>query len=291
MKKNFFISVIITSYNSEKYIKKTLESVLSQSYKNFEVIIVDDCSNDSTYQILQIYKKKDKRFKIYKLTKNSKTAAVPRNYALKKAKGQYISFLDSDDVWHKDKLQYQVSKLDKRIDIIHSACQYVDLKDKIISNFFINYLRIFFQYIFNYLISKNKDWFYLYNPINFSTSLVKRKLFNNYQFNIDKNIAGIEDLNLWLKIVYKSTNIKFLPSIKTNIRRKPISLHSNYSKQTVKSINCFSSYYISENKFINVNIFLVGITYKIFRPLIKKNLYFIFKNFYKIICSLLFTFI
>ena len=77
-----------------------------------------------------------------------------------------------------------------------------------------------------------------------------------------------------------------MPSIKTNIRRKPISLHSNYSKQTVKSINCFSSYYISENKFINVNIFLVGITYKIFRPLIKKNLYFIFKNFYKIILSI-----
>ncbi len=101
------ISIITPNFNCEKYISQTIESVLAQTYANWEMIIVDDCSTDNSYQIALDYAAKDNRIKVIKNDKNS-GAAISRNNALDIAKGDYIAFLDSDDLWEKDKLERQL---------------------------------------------------------------------------------------------------------------------------------------------------------------------------------------
>ncbi|OKA33153.1 glycosyltransferase family 2 protein, partial [Bacillus cereus] len=98
------ISIITPVYNSEKYIEFTIKSVLNQTYSNWEMLIVDDCSKDGTEEVINQFK--DPRIKYSKLEKNS-GAAVARNEALKKARGKYIAFLDADDMWKPDKLEKQ----------------------------------------------------------------------------------------------------------------------------------------------------------------------------------------
>ena len=99
------VSVIMPSYNTERFIKSTIESVLCQSYGNLELIIVDDCSTDKTDEVVASFT--DPRIKYIKNEKNS-GAAVSRNRALREAKGKYVAFLDSDDLWTPDKLEKQI---------------------------------------------------------------------------------------------------------------------------------------------------------------------------------------
>jgi teichuronic acid biosynthesis glycosyltransferase TuaG len=109
---NKLVSIITPLYNSGKYVKETIESVLSQTYTNWEMIIVDDCSTDNGVEIIQEYAKKDSRIKLISLAKNS-GAAVARNTAIKVAKGFYIAFLDSDDLWKPEKLERQIHFMEK----------------------------------------------------------------------------------------------------------------------------------------------------------------------------------
>lgn len=101
------VSIITPSYNSEKYIKYTIESVQKQTYQNWEMIIVDDCSTDNTKEIVKKYMDKDERIILLEHEKNQ-GAAKARNKALRKSSGRYIAYLDADDVWLPDKLEYQV---------------------------------------------------------------------------------------------------------------------------------------------------------------------------------------
>lgn len=104
------VSIIMPSYNTAVYIKDTIQSVLNQTYKNWELIIVDDCSTDNTDEVVdEIH---DDRIKYLKNEKNS-GAAVCRNRALREAKGQWIAFLDSDDLWMTEKLEKQIQFMEK----------------------------------------------------------------------------------------------------------------------------------------------------------------------------------
>ena len=109
---NNLISIITPSYNSKRFIKATIESVLSQTYENWEMIIVDDVSPDDSNEIIEEYCKQDSRIKLIKLEKNS-GPAVARNRAIEKAKGRYIAFLDADDLWHPEKLEKQIDFMEK----------------------------------------------------------------------------------------------------------------------------------------------------------------------------------
>ena len=100
------VSIIMPSYNTAQYIEKTIKSILDQTYTNWELIIIDDCSTDNTDDVVKNYLS-DKRIKYLKNEQNS-GAAVSRNRALREAKGQWISFLDSDDLWMPEKLEKQI---------------------------------------------------------------------------------------------------------------------------------------------------------------------------------------
>lgn len=102
------VSIITPTYNSEKYIKETINSVLSQTYQNWEMIIVDDCSTDNTVRIIEEEMEKNSRIRFIQLQENQ-GAAVARNTAINYANGRYIAFLDSDDLWEMNKLEVQVS--------------------------------------------------------------------------------------------------------------------------------------------------------------------------------------
>lgn len=101
------VSIVTPVYNAEKFLRQNIESVLSQSYTNFEMLLVDDCSTDNSRSILDEYAEKDNRIKPIFLSKNG-GAAVARNAALKKATGRFIAFLDSDDLWRPEKLKKQM---------------------------------------------------------------------------------------------------------------------------------------------------------------------------------------
>lgn len=102
------VTIITPAYNAAAYISETIESVLAQTYTNWEMLIVNDCSKDNTVEIVQSYVEKDKRIKLINLKQNSGAAAA-RNTAIQNAKGRYIAFLDSDDLWKKEKLQKQLN--------------------------------------------------------------------------------------------------------------------------------------------------------------------------------------
>ena len=108
---NELVSIIMPSYNTADYIHITIDSVLSQTYSNWELIIVDDCSTDTTDVVVRPFLS-DERIKYIKNEKNS-GAAVSRNRALREAKGRWIAFLDSDDLWMPEKLEKQIQFMEK----------------------------------------------------------------------------------------------------------------------------------------------------------------------------------
>jgi len=109
--KNSKISIILPNYNSSEFISTTVKSILNQSYKGWELIIVDDYSNKDTRKKLLKYKN-NKKIKIYWLKKNKGTAYC-RNFAIKKSKFKFLAFIDSDDIWEKNKLKIQLHFMEK----------------------------------------------------------------------------------------------------------------------------------------------------------------------------------
>lgn len=102
------VSIITPCYNSSKYIVEMIESVLAQTYQNWELLITDDCSTDNSRMIVMEYAAKDPRIKLFQLVENS-GAGVARNNSIKNANGRYIAFLDSDDLWAPEKLERQLA--------------------------------------------------------------------------------------------------------------------------------------------------------------------------------------
>lgn len=104
------VSIIMPSYNTARFIGSSINSVLAQTYTNWELIIVDDCSTDNTDEVVHSFK--DERIRYFKNEKNS-GAAISRNKALREACGKWIAFLDSDDLWHPEKLERQIEFMEK----------------------------------------------------------------------------------------------------------------------------------------------------------------------------------
>ncbi|WP_101773099.1 glycosyltransferase family 2 protein [Peptostreptococcus faecalis] len=123
--KESLVSIITPVYNAEEFISQTIESVQAQTYENWEMILIDDCSTDSSAELINKKVEEDSRVKYIKLDKNS-GAAVTRNTGLSVANGRYIAFLDSDDIWKPDKLKLQLELLnDKKVGFCFTSYRYV----------------------------------------------------------------------------------------------------------------------------------------------------------------------
>lgn len=105
------VSIVIPCFNAENFIEKTIRSVLNQTYQNFQIIVVDDKSTDGSVSIVRKLMREDARIELIELQQNYGAPAGPRNVGVRAAKGEWVAFLDSDDIWHPKKLEYQMSVL------------------------------------------------------------------------------------------------------------------------------------------------------------------------------------
>lgn len=188
------VSVIILTYNRAILICKTLESILNQKYNNLEIIIIDDGSKDDTLKRLQTYN--DSRIQIESV-KHSGHISNLRNYGLKKSKGEYISFLDSDDIWDIDHLYNQVLILNNNKDsgFIFSDIELIENNKVIKKDIYKNKITSKYNFnIFNHIISGN------ITPIRPSTLLFRRSCIINCGVYNENLLVG--DYNFLLKLAY-----------------------------------------------------------------------------------------
>ena len=204
------VSIIIPYYKKKDYIKKTINSILKQTYKKFEIIIINDEPGELSKNILSFLKKKDSRIKIINNKKNI-GAGKSRNKGINIAKGKYIAFIDSDDVWKKNKLLKQIEFMRrKNIEISHTSYEIID------DDLAIRGTRQ--AKVMNYKkLIKSCD-------IGLSTVIIKKSLIKNLRF---PNLKTKEDYVLWLEIAKKGKTIHALNTKLTQWRKSKNSLSAS----------------------------------------------------------------
>ena len=193
-KKNPLISIIINCYNGEKYLDQALRSILSQTYKNWEVIFFDNNSKDRSLTIVKKFK--DRRIKCYNnYFKDVLPLYKARNFAIKKTKGQFITFLDVDDVWKKNKLHEQLKLLKKNpsVQIFYSNYNIFNQKLKK------NYLKYKYKLPSGYISQSLIDNY----CIGILTIFISKNIFKKYKFNEKFNVIGDFDLIIRLSLKFK----------------------------------------------------------------------------------------
>ncbi|ASU36803.1 glycosyltransferase family 2 protein [Mucilaginibacter xinganensis] len=199
---NGLISVIMPAFNAGKYIEETIGSVVAQTYKNWELIVVDDGSTDNTAEIVKLYTNEDSRIQ-YIFQENGRQGKA-RNTGIKNSKGPYIAFLDADDIWMPDKLTIQIKELSSanNIDLLFSQGYFInndEVKD------------------YNVLV---KDWwdindlecFLNYNQIPILSVLMKRApLIAEHCFIEELSVQNMEDYHLWLKLLISNCKFRSIP--------------------------------------------------------------------------------
>ena len=206
------IDIILPNYNSSKFLKQTLNSIIMQTYKNWKLIIIDDCSDDKTKNILKKYLK-DKRIKIFWLKKNN-GAGFCRNYGIKKSKSPYVAFIDSDDVWKKNKLEKQIIFM-KKNNYSFSYTNYETFGDK--RKIIIPPLRFDYKSFINN------------TSIGTSTMMVKRKELRNIKFT---NSKICEDYYFKCKLLKR---VKFAFCLNKFLTRYRIR-HNSMQSSNIKNI-------------------------------------------------------
>lgn len=223
------VSVIMPYFKKKFFLKQSIKSVLKQTYKNFEIIIIYDDENNSEFRFVQSLKKLDKRIRVLKNKKNI-GAGESRNIGIKNAKGKFIAFLDCDDLWNKNKLKYQLSFMNKKkIDFSHTSYDIITSRGVKISS------RIAPQVIDYKSLLRSCD-------IGLSTVVMKKKLFGkNIKF---ANTKTKEDFALWLNLT-KQKKVKVIEGIDKSLtkwRKLKNSLSSNLFQKILDGYRIYNEY-------------------------------------------------
>ena len=222
------VSIILPYYKKRKFISKTINSIRSQTYKNFELLIVYDDKDKNDLKLIKKIKSKDKRIKIIE-NKSNKGAGPARNIGIKKSKGKFIAFIDSDDIWRKNKLETQLNIMKKiKCGISHTSYMIINENNKIIGKRFAKDLN------FNDLL-KSCD-------IGLSTVMISSKILKNTNF---PKIKTKEDYVLWLKLTKKGYKIFSIKKSLTYWRKTKESLSSS---TLTKIINGYKVYRIYQKQ-------------------------------------------
>lgn len=180
------ISIVMPAYNCEKYIEDAIKSVMNQTYKNWELIVLDDGSKDNTVNIINGLAAQDKRIKFYQNEKNQ-GVSVTRNRGISLAKGEWIAFLDSDDMWQEEKLEKQMNLKGK-----------VNAEFMFTGSSYINEVGESYKGIFEVPTQVDYKKLRTHNVISCSSVLVKKKFFENIKMEKDDMH---EDYAVWLRIL------------------------------------------------------------------------------------------
>lgn len=202
--KNPLVSIIMPTYNSSKTIAQSVQSVLKQTYENWELIVVDNNSEDDTINIVKAYD--DSRIFVY-YNENKGIIANGRNYGIRQARGAWIAFLDSDDLWTNAKLSTCVS-LSGNYDLVYHKLQ----KFKITSN---NSLETYGATVIKNLERHPEEVLRQNGPcLTTSSVLLRREVFSSTgKFDEDPNVVGGEDYDLWLRIACKGYRFRYIQKI------------------------------------------------------------------------------
>lgn len=209
------VSIITPTYNCAKFIARTLDSVQAQTYQNWEMIIVDDRSQDNTKEIVEGYMKNDPRIQYHLLDANS-GAAVARTTAMSLAKGSYMAFLDSDDIWMPDKLERQIRWMNNNgYAFSCTAYEQIDEDD----NFLNRTIKTIKRTDYNRLL--------LDCPVGNSTVIYDVEKMGKFEV---PNIRKRNDDALWLQMLKKEKYIWGMPDVLMKYRIRQNSISSNKFK-------------------------------------------------------------
>ncbi len=233
------ISIIIPTFNRVHLIGATLDSILAQSYTNWECIIVDDGSTDETHSFIKNYLIKDSRFKYFVRPENrTKGPNACRNFGFEKSKGDYINWFDSDDLFFLNSLETFVSYLDNEIDAVICKVLITDLEsgliikeNKILSN---NIIEDYFT---------GKITYYVSGPIWDRNFLIKQSIL------FDEEISNLDDWDFNLRMIYNNPNVKFIDEPLINYRTHANSLSQELNKLNFNEI---SSEIFARNKHLSL---------------------------------------
>jgi glycosyltransferase involved in cell wall biosynthesis len=188
------VSIVIPTYNHAKFISKALKSVIDQTYKNWEAIIIDNESVDETYKLINNFN--DPRIKYFKIS-NDGVIAKSRNLGINEAKGEWIAFLDSDDWWTKDKLEACVSKISKNVDFIYHAHEYVSKSKSFFKKKIIRGRQLKKPILNDLLIGTITKG----SQISNSSVIVRKNILIKIGgLNENKILVGSDDYDTWLRI-------------------------------------------------------------------------------------------
>ena len=221
MKDKILISVIMPVYNTEKYVWEAIESILNQSFKDFEFIIVDDCSRDNSYKICEEYSKKDNRIKLYKNEKN-KWISFTRNKLINISITNYIVSQDSDDISEKDRLKLSFIFLKNNKDYAVVSWNNIIINEK--SE--ITWYRKYSNNLEKIILKKS--------PISQPSSMFKKNVFLEVWW-YNKNLNYGEDYDLWLKFYSKWYKIKILDENLLKYRIRLGQVKKSKLKETIKN--------------------------------------------------------
>ena len=224
MNKDILISVIMPAYNSGKFISESIQSVLNQSYQNFEILIVDDASSDNTQDIVNGFK--DDRI-IYMRNDVNRGVGYSRNVAAKSARGEYLAFLDSDDIWEKDKLQIQ-------LDLIAST----NCKFCFTGSAFMDEKGTKKEYILNVPEKIDVERLYKQNIISCSSVLIEKELYLRHKMSEERGLLH-EDFLAWISVLKE---VDYARGI-----NKPLLVYRLYDSS--KSANKFKAFRMNWNTF------------------------------------------
>ena len=203
--KRIIFSVVIPCFNAEQYLAETLESVLRQHYMDFEVLLVDDASTDRTAQIAQSYAMRDERIRVITCDKRSGGPGTPRNRGISESKGDYVAFLDADDIWNEEKLLNDADFLKAHgADILFSGAYYFRERT---------------DHIVHLQVPRRIGWtFQFRNSIPILTVCIKRDLFAKYGLSFDPDPVLHEDYHLFLNAYLRGARIVCRPGVDSYYR-------------------------------------------------------------------------
>jgi teichuronic acid biosynthesis glycosyltransferase TuaG len=231
------VSIIIPYYKNINFFPQTLNSIKNQTFKDYEIIIIYDDGNKEELEPLKKILKNNRKIKLI-VNKQNIGAGLSRNKAANIANGKYLAFIDSDDLWHKDKLNYQLKFMEKKkLNISFTSYWIIDKMNKIISHRPVKKISTY-----NDLINSC--------DVGLSTAIIERNLFLKYKFSSNKTK---EDYSLWLRLS-KKMNIYGFKKKLTRWRKVDNSLSSS---TTQKLYDAYNIYYKQEKFNILVSLYRV----------------------------------
>ena len=263
------VSVIIPTYNRADLLPRAIRSVLNQTFQDFELIIVDDCSTDNTQEVVNEFQKKDDRIKYIKLDKNSGAPAHPKNVGIQKSKGEYLAFLDHDDEWLPVKLEKQLKLFARNRKLGFVSCNVFIVNDKQSKER-------------EHKIPRSANYFlsFLEGDIICSSSsvMVKKSVLNDIGY-FDERFKVIDDWDMWIRISQKyAFDFVDEPLLKYYIHSSSVTKTISFEGTAMDiqhMIDKYKDYYRNNPKIYNVRIRKIGTIYLLDGDVEKAREYFL----------------